>query len=219
MDSRTFVLQLDELTEGALSGLDNLELIRAESQDRLDVVHLLKIALKNEMEAAEIAALWIGSTSEVDVKLGLARQAGDEAKHYVLIEKRLASLGVDLSDFQPFSGGYSPMFLFLKSLSGTVPRLAAGQFTREKIAMKRNEQFIRLCEDRGDRETAMLYREIIQPDETYHHGLGRVLLQKYATGGADQETARQAAASTLQIAEELRGLMEKKLGISQIPGC
>lgn len=219
MDSRTFVLQLDELTGRALSGLEKLELVEAESQHRMDVAHLLKIALKNEIEAAEIAALWIDSIAEVDVKLALARQAGDEAKHYRLIEKRLESMGVDLSDYHPLSAGYSPMFEFLKSLDGTVARLAAGPFTRERIAIKRNEQFIRFCEDRGDTETARLYREIIQPDETYHHELGRFMLHKYATDAEGQESAREAAEHTLQIAEELRGLMEKKLGVSQIPGC
>jgi 1,2-phenylacetyl-CoA epoxidase catalytic subunit len=219
MDSRAFILQLDDLTGGVLFGLDNLELVEAESGNNLDVTHLLKIALKNEIEAAEIAALWIGTTPEVDVKLGLARQAGDEAKHYRLIEKRLESMNVSLADFHPLAAGYSPMFQFLQSLEGTVPRLAAGQYTRERIAMKRNEQFIRFCEVRGDRETARLYREIIQPDETYHHELGRVMLEKYATQAADQEAAREAALRTLQIAEELRGLAEKKLGIAQIPGC
>ena len=219
MNSRAFLLQLDDLTRGVLFGLDNLELVEAESGNNMDVAHLLKIALKNEIEAAEIAALWIGSTPEVDVKLGLARQAGDEAKHYRLIEKRLESMGVSLADFHPLSAGYSPMFQFLKSLDGTVPRLAAGQYTRERVAMERNEQFIRFCEIRGDRETARLYREIIQPDETYHHQLGRSMLEKYATEDAVQEAARQAALRTLQIAEELRGLAEKKLGIPQIPGC
>lgn len=185
----------------------------------MEIVHLLKIALKNELEATELAAYWIPSTSEIDVKLGFARQAGDEAKHYRLIEKRLEEMGVNLSDFNPLAAGYSKMFEYLKSLPDTVSRLASGQFTREGIALKRNEQFIRFCEMKGDPDTARLYREIIQPDEQYHHLLGKSMLEKYAIDSATQQQARTAALQTLQIAEELRGIAEKKLGVSQIPGC
>lgn len=219
MESTQFVKELDDLQKEILSGLDQMELVQAESGNNLDMANLLKIALKNEIEASELAALWMVSTQEIDVKLGFARQAGDEAKHYRLIEKRLEEMGVDLSNFDPLSMGYSKMFDYLKSIEDTVARLACGQFTREGIAVKRNEQFIRLCELRGDQQTAKLYREIIQPDEQYHHLLGRTMLEKYAGDAGQQQLAREAVLKTLQIAEELRGIAEKKLGICQIPGC
>src|ERR1700729_2870398 len=65
------------------------------------VAKLLFLALKNEIEATECAAGWIGTTREIDVKLALARQAGDEAKHYRLIQKRLGDLGVDTTSHEP----------------------------------------------------------------------------------------------------------------------
>lgn len=219
MDSIAFVKELEEQNQNVLKDLDNLELVESESENRMEIVHLLKIALKNELEATELAAYWIPSTPEIDVKLGFARQAGDEAKHYRLIEKRLGEMGVDLSDFNPLAAGYSKMFEYLKSLPDTVSRLASGQFTREGIALKRNEQFIRFCEMKGDLNTARLYWEIIQPDEQYHHLLGKSMLEKYAVDSTTQQKARTAAIQTLQIAEELRGIAEKKLGICQIPGC
>ncbi len=219
MDSATFVKELYEMNERVLSGLDKLELIEAESENNLDMANLLKIALKNEIEASELAAHWMTTSPELDAKLGFARQAGDEAKHYRLIEQRLKEMAVDLTGFNPLSAGYSKMFEYLKAIPDTVSRVASGQFTREGIALKRNEQFIRLCEARGDEQTAKLYREIIQPDEQYHHQLGKSLLEKYATDARKQESARNAVLQTLHIAEELRGLAEKKLGISQIPGC
>ena len=219
MDSISFVQELSAFNQQILSGLDNLELVEAESESNLDMANLLKIALKNELEASELAAYWMTITPEVDVKLGFARQAGDEAKHYRLIEKRLAEMGIDLSGFNPAAAGYSKMFEYLKALPDTVSRLATGQFTREGIAVKRNEQFVRYCEMRGDHETAKLYREIIQPDEQYHHLLGKTMLEKYATDQQRQQSARDAAIQTLRIAEELRGIAEKKLGVCQIPGC
>lgn len=219
MTATEFVRSLHEEHERVLAGLDKLELIEAESEKRLEMPHLLKIALKNEIEASELAAFWIATTPEIDVKLGFARQAGDEAKHYRMIEKLLCERGEDLSTFNPLASGYSKLFEFLRTIPDTVSRLAAGQFTRELIAQKRNEQFIRLCEMNGDTPTAALYRDVIQPDESYHHQLGRTMLEKYATDQARQDAARAAAQRTLQLAEELRGVAEKRLGVGQIPGC
>ena len=219
MTSNEFVREMEEVLETTLAGLDNLELVESESQGNVEIVPLLKIALKNEIEASQLAALWIVSTPEIDVKLGYARQAGDEAKHYRLIEKRLIEMGVDLSGFDPLQAGLSPMYNSLAEIPDTVSRLAAGQFTREKIALKRNLQFIKFCESRGDVETAKLYSETIQPDENYHHLLGKRMLEKYAITEDAQNRARKAVKRTLEIAEELRGIAANKLGVCQIPGC
>src|SRR3954449_1325146 len=64
--------------------------------DELSVAQLLKLALRNEYEAADLAASWMADTRELDAKLALARQCGDEAKHYRWIEERLGAMGVDL---------------------------------------------------------------------------------------------------------------------------
>src|SRR5262249_56009457 len=81
----------------------------------------------------------------------------------------------------PLGKGYGPLFNYLESLKTTVERVAAGQFTREAIAVVKNRQFIEFCERAGDRETAALYRDVIEPDERYHHQLGRELLLRLAT--------------------------------------
>ena len=176
-------------------------------------------ALRNEIEASEEAALWISSTDELDVKLALARQCGDEAKHYRLIEDRLRQLGMDPSSINPLADGYTPMFQFLRGLQTTVERIAAGQFTREGLAKVRNQVFIDYCKSKEDNETAKLYEEIIQPDEGYHHELGRSLLPKYADTPEKQDLARQAALQTLQVAEELQEINRLRRGMSRTPGC
>jgi len=178
---------------------------------------MLLLALKNEMEATECAAAWIASTSEVDVKLALARQAGDEAKHFALIQKRLAEMGVDTSRFDP--GPRSALLQFLAGLQTTVERVAAGQFTREALAVVRNDEFIRFCRSRGDDATATLYEDVIQPDERHHHQLGRRLLGRLATTDEARAAARAAAGQTLQMAEELQEIARLKLGLSRAPGC
>jgi uncharacterized ferritin-like protein (DUF455 family) len=187
----------------------------------LTVGTLLKVALRNEMEATDLAARWLATTppEEVDVKLGLARQAGDEAKHYRLIVDRLEEMGEDLSAFSPLAGGYSPLFHYLDTLETTVERVAAGQFTRESIAEVKNEQFIVFCETVGDDRTAALYRDIIQPDEHHHHLLGRRLLLDLADTTEKQDAARAAARWTLDLAEELTSLARERSGTHHAPGC
>ena len=92
-----------------------------------------------------------------ELKRLVARQAGDEAKHYRLIEKRLGELGVDTSTYEP--GPRSPLLQYLAGLDSTVERVAAGQFTREALAVVRNDEFIRFCVSRGDEATAAMYRD------------------------------------------------------------
>ncbi len=210
-----FLESLDEQNRAALDRIG--EVSAREPGDHVTVARCLLLALKNEIEATECAAIWIPTTREIEVKLALARQAGDEAKHYRLIAKRLGDLGVDVSEFDP--GSRSPMLEYLASLGTTVERVAAGQFTREALAVVRNEEFIRFCVSRGDEVTAALYRDVIQSDERHHHDLGRSLLTKLAIGDAPQRAALAVARRTLELAEELQEIAWLKAGTSRAPGC
>jgi uncharacterized ferritin-like protein (DUF455 family) len=210
-----FLSELDAENIAALTAI-GAAAAREPSQD-VTVPKLLLLALKNEIEAARCAAAWMATTREVEVQLAFARQVGDEAKHYRLIQVRLGELGVDASGFDP--GGASPMLEYLGSLTTTVERVAAGQFTREALAVVRNEEFIRFCQSRGDDATATLYRDVIQPDERHHHELGRRLLGKLAITESAQDAARRAAGRTLALAEELQEIARMKLGVSRAPGC
>jgi bacterioferritin (cytochrome b1) len=111
------------------------------------------------------------------------------------------------------------MLEYLLSLSATTERVSAGQFTREALAVVRNEEFIRFCVSRGDETTASLYRDIIQPDERHHHELGRQLLAKLAVGDEGQNAALAASRRTLELAEELQEIAWMKMGTSRAPGC
>ena len=219
MDAAAFVEQLAHRNAEVLSRLAPAETLVAESGGDMRLENLLKIALRNEMEATEIAARWLASTDDVETKLALARQAGDEAKHYRLIAEHLQQLGVDLSDFDPLEPGFGPLTAYLDTLEDTVERVAAGQFTRESIAVVKNQQFIEYCELHGHTATAALYRDIIQQDEAYHHQLGRDLLLRLATTPEAQERATQAAQRTLELAEELQHLALTKMGVHHAPGC
>ena len=214
-----FVARLDADNQRLLSRLAPDETLRPEVEGNLNVVNLLKVALKNEIEATEIAARWLVTTDDVGVKLAFARQVGDEAKHYRMIAERLRTLGVDPAGIDPLAKGYGPLFNYLMTLTTTVTRVAAGQFTREAIAVVKNRQFIEFCEHAGDRETAALYRDVIEPDERYHHELGRGLLLRLATTPEAQAAAATAARKTLELADELQRAALATAGVHHAPGC
>lgn len=218
MNGEEFVTSLAEENSAALQRLEMLS-AAGEAPRSLTIERLLRVALKNELEAAEVAAIWTSTTSELDVKLAFARQTGDEAKHYRLIIDRLKALGIDADRIDPRGDGYSPLFEYLRGLNDTSARVAAGQFTREGIALVRNQCFIDFCEALGDVGTAALYRDIIQPDERQHHELGRKLLIRYAVTASQQREARQAARQTLKLAEEIQEMARIKAGLSRVPGC
>jgi hypothetical protein len=216
--AQQFVQELDAMVKGALDRIGSKS-ASAEPSAGVTIAALLEVALKNELEASEEAALWMTTERDVEVKLALARQCGDEAKHYRLIEDRLRAHGVDPSKIDPAASGRTPMFEFLRGLESTVERVAAGQFTREWLAQVRNDVFAAWCENNGDEDTAKLYRDVIGPDERHHHALGRKLLVRFATTPEAQEKARRAATRTLELAEELQEIARLKKGIARAPGC
>ncbi len=219
ISAEDFVRRLDADNARLLSRLAPDDTLRPEVEGDLNVVNLLKVALKNEIEATEIAARWLVTTDDVSVKLAFARQVGDEAKHYRMIAERLRALGVDAGGLDPLAKGFGPLFHYLMTLTSTVSRVAAGQFTREAIAVVKNRQFIDFCEHAGDRETAALYRGVIEPDERYHHELGRTLLLRLATTPEAQAAAAAAARRTLELADELQRAALATAGVHHAPGC
>ena len=182
-----------------------------------DAARMLQIALANELSVSELAAAWMPATPELDVKLAFARQAGDEAGHFQLVADRLAALGFDAASFVPPAA--SPLFEYLRGLTSTVERVAAGLFTLEAIAWGVNENFMAFCARRGDGETVRIYREYIQPDELAHQQIGRRLLDRYAAGPEQQRAAREAVARVLEIAAATRAKAAEKLGAACFPGC
>src|SRR5262245_37835875 len=217
LNGKEFVAGLLEEMHELFARLGETDTLEAESDGEVGVISLLKLALKSELEASELAGFWMPTTPEVDAKMALALQCGDEMKHYGLISQRLAELGENLVDFDPLAEGHSPLYQYLRGLRTTVERIAAGPFASEAIAQVRNAQFVSFCRRIGDEETARLYAETIQPEEAHHHHLGREILEKYATTPELQELSASAVRNTLAIADELRNLAAKTTGVHSIP--
>lgn len=217
LSATEFVANLVAEMKTLFAKLGERDTLEAESGGQVDVVTLLSLALKSELEASELAGYWMPTTPEIDAKMALARQCGDEMKHYQLIVDRLEELGVDTTTLDPMVDGYSPLYHYLRGLRTTVERIAAGPFAREAIAEVRNAQFITFCEQVGDHATARMYREVIQPEEVHHHHLGRTVLERLCTTTELQEQAAVATRNTLAIADELELLAEKTTGGHAVP--
>jgi hypothetical protein len=203
MDGQEFATKMNDLLWQILGARDIALSRIGESAEKTDMAMLLRGALRNELEASEIAALWVASTPEIEAKLAFAQ---------------LAELG-ETTDFNLTATGYSKLFNYLESLPTTVERVAAAQFTREAIGYKANELFIVFCEAAGDPATAELYRRSIQPDEQRHHEWGKELLAGLAQTEPERQLANEAILKTLELAEELRSLAAGRLLVETLPGC
>ncbi len=197
--------------------LDIRSLLPASHDGDADSQRLLQVALANEINVSELAARWMPTTRELDVKLAFARQAGDEAGHFQLVSERLAALGFDVAAFVPPAP--NALFAYLHSLDTTIERIAGGLYALEAVAYAVNEGFMAYCAKRGDDETVRIYREYIQPDERAHHELGKRLLAKYACTPEQQALALATASRVIELATATRAKAAQMLGVACFPGC
>lgn len=223
MDPKAFVEELSASNKKLLNEIGELNALAApvDAETKLEqknsLTGLLRIALANEISVAELASMWMPTVTDWEFKIALASQAGDEARHFRLVEQRLKELGISIENFKP--PPVNPLFEYLRNLKTPVEKIAAGQFTLESIAYRVNENFLHYCDLLGDHQTAELYRKYIQPDELHHHQMGQQLLEKYAKSEEEQICARLAATKTLEIARDLRTAAARKIGTSCFPGC
>ena len=108
---------------------------------------------------------------------------------------------------------------FVAADGPTVERLAGAHFTREALALKKNEQFMEFCERSGEKGTAELYREHIQPDEGWHVDIGHRFLTRYASSEQEQAKARRAVEAVLDLAVKVQRKQFEEMKLSHAPGC
>jgi 1,2-phenylacetyl-CoA epoxidase catalytic subunit len=217
MNGAEFVAKLKAENESILAKIDEPPLSWGVPNSELVAV-LIKMALKNEIEATEIAAEWVSTTPELNAKLALARHAGDEARHYQLIEERARAKGVALDGFRPLDPP-SPVLNYLRTLTTTPERIAAALVAREAMGGRRNVQFLAFLDRAGLGELAALYRDVINPDEERHHLSGCAVLAELATTPETQQAARRAALGLLETGDRVRSNALANTGAPVIPGC
>jgi 1,2-phenylacetyl-CoA epoxidase catalytic subunit len=192
---------VEALEQELLRGLARLgEQARAAVTDAVPITDLMASALREEIETAEIAALWLTDEPDLDLRLGLARQVGDEARHFEMLGDRLRELGID-PHADPRTRAHGSVFRYLRGLQTPAERLAAG-LAREAVARLRNALLAQVSTARGDAATARLCLDGVGTDEVSHLDFFRRELPRYALTAEDQDAARRAMARTLQLAEE-----------------
>jgi 1,2-phenylacetyl-CoA epoxidase catalytic subunit len=217
MDGNEFVTELKAENEAILAKIDEPPISSGIPKGEL-LATLVKMALKNEIEAAEIAAEWVSTTPELPAKLALARHAGDEARHYQLIEEKARAMGISLDGFRPLEPP-SLVLNYLRKLTTTPERIAAALVAREAMGGRRNVQFLAFLDRIGQRELAALYRDVINPDEDRHHRSGCAVLAELANAPEAQQAARRAALGLLETGDRVRSNALESTGAPVIPGC
>jgi len=177
---------------------------------------LLSAALKNEWETTLLTSHWVCDEENPSLRVALSRLAGDEAKHYQLIEERLKNLNTHVK--KEDLDQRTPLYKFLIQQKTSFDRAVTGPFTREALAVIRNEVFLEHCESIGDTTTLELYHEI-QEDEAHHHQLGRKFLELFITNDEEYEHAKSKMLETLQVVDDIQEMAVMQKGICKLPGC
>lgn len=141
----------------------------------------------NEYVGTVVLARLVEKVDDPRLKMLVGRQAGDEAKHALVTEKRIRALGGNVEHYEPLDEQ-----LFLYNVLDTVEHpeqfFAAMQFTTEHEGVKRNEQALQ----RFDAETAQMFADAVNPDEPFHVQLGWTALRMLCTTEDAQQRAREA---------------------------
>ncbi len=177
---------------------------------------LLQSALKNEWETALLTAHWVIDEIHPDFRIELARLAGDEAKHFQLIEKRLRQLGGQKNCDE--LNARTPLFKYLIEQKSTFDRLVTGPYAREALAVTRNIVFLEHCKSIDDFETIKIYDEI-QYDEGFHHQIGKKYLKEMINSEEDFNRARAKVEEILNVIDDIQEMLIMNKGICRIPGC
>ena len=202
---------LDESVKRALSKLsENARSSEVENPGEM-LNKLLNAALKNEWETAQLTSHWVLDEKDHKFAVLMTRLAGDEAKHYLMIEKHVAKLAGPVALD-------SPLFKHLQGIKDTFERLVTGPFTREYLAVKRNELFLEFCEKYNFTEVLETYKTI-QEEEAYHHRIGVELLDEYLKDEGQVKLAKQLIDEMLKVVDDMQEMVVLKKGLTYLPGC
>ena len=222
MTGTEFVAQLIAENEELLARIDapaeSRPSERSDPQSFDTLATLMKMALKNEMEAAEIAAEWVATTPELDAKVALACHAGDEARHYELVEARARSMAIPLDGFHPLDPP-SPVLSYLRTLNSTVERVAAALVAREAMGGRRNAQFLAFLEQAGHGELAAFTGRSSIPTKTAI--IAMAARCSHASRRLPRPRKRLAAqlGACFETGDRVRTAALRQTGASVIPGC
>ncbi len=178
---------------------------------------LLKVALKNEWETANLSAKWATTETSVEFAMELTRLAGDEAKHFFAILNLLKARGETLPSYSELNQK-SALYDYLIQQESSFDRTVCGPYVREYLAVARNLVFIEYCGTVNDLEVIEIYQEI-QKDEFHHHELGKRRLAELLKTENDYHYALKKVRETLKVVDDVQEMVMLKKGLCKLPGC
>ena len=199
-DAETFIRDFHTKNQASLER--HLVTLRAAiAKENLETIDFVRLAMKDAIESAEVAALWFVDCDDLAMKIGFAETCGAAAGHHRLLAARLAALGGE--PFDPRHGGYSRFFGFLRSLTTPEERSSAGEVTLRTFQLGRLGIFAELAREHGDAETAELLGTRIAEDERHVMDAGWQSLIGHAPTEECQARARRAAFRIVELAGEV----------------
>jgi 1,2-phenylacetyl-CoA epoxidase catalytic subunit len=209
MDSKDYAKQITQLNRelyeemGIEKSFMAISGITDKGQVMQMVITRMKQGLWNEIMVGKACAAWIPA-APLDMQVLLARQVDDEYRHYRWLKKRLQQLDQDPFDWEPLKVYEEILELCLGATDwGIYEQMMLMNYTVETVmAYWGNEPFINVIEP-IDPMTAALYRKI-QKDEIFHHKVGRIAVERYAT---DEEKQAKATAARDKILPYMRRIV------------
>jgi hypothetical protein len=141
----------------------------------------------NEYLGTVVLARLVEKVEDPKLKMLVGRQAGDEAKHALVTERRIRALGGRVEAYEPLPEQLK-LYEILDTVTYPEEFFAAMQFTTEHEGVKRNEQAL----TRFDAETAQMFADAVNPDEPFHVQLGWTALRVLCV--SDEARTRAVAA-------------------------
>lgn len=202
MASPTVIDELDVRNQTSFQRLIS-SYMAALDKEAVGAADILRLCMKAEIEAADVAALWLVDCDDLELKLLLAEQCGTAAATVRVLREQIATAAPEAPCPDPREGGYSKLFAFLRSLQTREERLSAEHLTRKGLGLLRTPLLASWCEQHGDPAAARLLRDTVAQADRSHYERGRAMLVAVATAEESQARARRAAFRAIELLTEM----------------
>jgi hypothetical protein len=160
----------------------------------------------NEYVGTVVLSRLVEKVDHPKLKMLVGRQAGDEAKHALVTERRIRELGGSIDAYEPVSKQLE-LYRILDEVEHPEEFFAAMQFTTEHEGVKRNEQALL----RFDADTAQMFADAVNPDEPFHVQLGWTALRILCTDEEARVRARAACHRQRELHREFTAEYREKM--------
>lgn len=193
-----------------LDRLGSEKALVAKTAATLEPDAVLSTAAATSGRAVETYEEWAASETEERTRTGFADMADKERARYESIVAAMAG--------EPDDQGGDPLHEYLRTLDGTVERVAAGLVGRPLVASRLFLQVVNFFINEGDTRNTERFRKI--RDETDDLVVeGTTLLEAVCVTDEDWERAREAAEEAIGVAYEEYAATLHEMGLDPKPVC